>query len=101
MNPPTPIWPTPIVAIERRIVARLRGAHATVATRAIALDGLNRLEAWRLGQLAASGAVHESGVDRWHLDEPVYAERLARRRRMLVITVVAAALAAVTVSLLY
>jgi hypothetical protein len=79
---------------ERRLVARFRTAHATVAARAIALDDLRWIQKRRLERLARAGAVHEAGEGRWYLDEPVYAELVAWRRRMVAVTIVAAILAA-------
>lgn len=99
MLPPSLPAFVPIVAAaaERRLVARLRAAKATVPERAIRLDDLGWIQARRLQRLARRGAVHEAGEGRWHLDEPVYAELVFYRRRMAAIAIVAAILAALTV----
>jgi hypothetical protein len=99
--PVAPLGPLVVVAIERRLVDRLRAEHATVPERAVRLDDLKWMQSRRLAQLARVGAVHEASAGRWYLDEPVYAEYIAHRRRMIVIAVAAALLAAVAVSLLF
>jgi hypothetical protein len=58
------------------------------------------MEMNRLARLVRVGAVHEIGQGRWYLDEPVYAEHVARRRRMAAIAIAAAVLAAFVVFVL-
>jgi hypothetical protein len=89
--------PIAVKIAEKRLVARLREAKATVAQRAIPLDDLRWIQQRRLKRLARAGAVHEAGEGRWYLDEPVYAEFVAWRRRMAAIAVVAAILAGLVV----
>jgi hypothetical protein len=90
-----------LLAAERRLVARLREAHATVPERAVAMNDLRRVESGRLARLARAGAVHEVGPGRWYLDEPVYAEYRDYRRRIAAITLIAALLAGVAVYLVF
>lgn len=89
--------PLVVKIAEKRVVARLRAAKATVPQRAIALDDLHWMPQRRLQRLARAGAVHETDGGRWYLDEPVYAELVAWRRRMAAITIVAAILAGLAV----
>lgn len=97
LTPVPPIAHVAVIAAERRLVSRLRAAHATVPERAIAMAGLRGIESRRLSRLARAGAVHEIGEGGWYLDEPVYAEFVAYRRRLAAIAVVAAVLATVAV----
>jgi hypothetical protein len=97
MMPAPPIAHFAVAAAERRVVARLRAARATAPERAIALDGLRRMESRRLAGLAGRGAVREVGTGRWYLDEPVFAEFVSFRRRLALMAVVAGALAALVV----
>jgi hypothetical protein len=92
-----PLGPIAAKVAEKRLVARLREAKATVEQRAIPLDDLRWIQQRRLKRLARAGAVHEAGKGRWYLDEPVYAELVAWRRRMAAIAVVAAILAGLVV----
>jgi hypothetical protein len=92
-----PVVPMALIAAERRLVARLREARATVPERALALSDLRHMQARRLQRLARAGAVHETAPGTWYLDEPVYAEFVGHRRRMAAIAVVAAILAGVVV----
>ncbi len=82
---------------EKRVIARLRAAKATIPQRAVPLDDLRWIQKRRLQRLVRRGAVHDAGEGRWYLDEPVYAELVAWRRRMAAITVVAAILAGLAV----
>ena len=78
---------------ERRLVARLRAAGATSAERAIALEPLRAVSAFRLRRMARRGAVRRAAAGHYYLDEPGYAAyRQARRRRAM--AVIGAALAA-------
>ena len=86
-----------LVAAEKRLVARLRKANATVSGRAIALDDLPRPQRLRLQRLERSGAVQETPDGRWYLVEPIYEGVRAWRRRMALVTIVAAILAGLAV----
>jgi hypothetical protein len=89
-----------LAVAEKKVVARLRAANATVSGRAIALDDLRSVQQNRLERLARSGAAQQTSDGRWYLVEPIYAEVIARRRRMVVVTILAALLAGLAVWLL-
>lgn len=99
--PLPPIVPILAKAAERRIVARLRGAHATVEERAVSIDGTSWMESRRLAHLVRVGAVQRTAAERYYLSEPVYEEYVSRRRRLAIIAIAAAVLAAAAVALLY
>jgi hypothetical protein len=89
-----------LVVAEKKVVARLRAANATVSGRAIALDNLRAVQRIRLQRLAHSGAVQQTPDGRWYLVEPIYEGIRARRRRMAVVTILAAILAGLVVFVL-
>jgi hypothetical protein len=101
INPILPaLGPLAIRVAEKRLVARLRAAKATVEARAIRLDDLGWVQRRRLQRLAKANAARETTDGRWYLDEPDYAELVAWRRRMALVAIVAAVLAGLTVYLL-
>lgn len=101
INPLLPaMGPVAVRIVEKRLVAKLRAANATVEGRAIRLDDLHWLQRRRLQRLARANAVHETPDGRWYLDEPFYTELVAWRRRMALVAIVAAVLAGIAVYLL-
>lgn len=89
-----------VLAAERRLIARLRQARATVPERAVRLE-TQRLSRRRLAHLVRVGAVREIADGRHYLDEAVYTLYCGHRRRMVIIAVVAAVLALGAVMLLF
>lgn len=82
-----------ILGTDRRLVRRLRGAHAVSPADAMALEPRFPLAGWRLRRLAAVGAVRPATSGRWYLDErALSAWRHTRRRRVLIALGVLAAL---------
>src|ERR1700680_1539459 len=70
---------------ERRVVSRLMRAGAVSVETAQPLNGLRRIQQRRLKRLLDAGVVHQPQVDRYYLDAPALADRLAARRQRAVI----------------
>lgn len=78
-----------MVATDRRLIRRLRGADAVSPETAIPIPARWLLVRLRLARLRGSGAVVESGSDRFYLDVAGYeAYRRARRRRAITLLAV-------------
>lgn len=74
-----------IPGTDRRLVRRLRGAHAVSPAEAMTLEPRFPVAWWRLRRLASVGAVRPATSGRWYLDEgALLAWRRVRRRRMLI-----------------
>lgn len=65
---------------ERRMIARLREAGATLGERAIWLDGRAPLSRFSRGRLARAGVLQPAGNDRYYLNDAAYEAFRARRR---------------------
>jgi|GEM_PF-2324438 len=97
------IIPMPIGAhvmrAERRVVERLRDAHATQPHLAVPLKDLRHLEHKRLRHLLRNDIVHKIEPDRYYLNESAWEDHISRQRRiglamvfiMLVVLVIALA----------
>ena len=71
-----------ILATDRKIVRRLRGAGAINAAHAIELDPPGPVGRARLRRMLLVGAVRETGATRYYIDENNFrAWRVARRKR--------------------
>jgi hypothetical protein len=65
---------------ERRTIARLQEAGATLAERAILLDSRPPLSRFTHGRLARAGVLQSAGNDRYYLNDAAYEAFRARRR---------------------
>ena len=78
-----------MVATERRLIRRLRGADAVSPETAIPVPGRSLLVRLRLARLRGAGAVVEAGSHRFYLDAAGYtAYRRVRRRRAILLLAV-------------
>ena len=83
-----------VMAVEQRLIARLRREGATSPETAIELPGLRPVARWRMDRLRSQGAAAVDAEGRWRLEERGYHE-LQRQRRVRAVVLVAIALAAV------
>ena len=83
-----------ILGTDRRLVRRLRGAHAVTPAEALSFEPSFPLVGWRLRRLASVGAVRPASLGRWYLDEEGLSawQRTKRRRVLITLGVVAALL---------
>jgi hypothetical protein len=80
---------------ERRLVDRLLRANAVTSSRAQPLELQRGIERRRLKRLLDSGVIREASPERYYLDAPALADRLASRRRFAAIAMIGAILAVV------
>lgn len=67
---------------ERRLIERLLKSNAMSASTAQSLERLRGIESRRLTRLLGAGVIREATADRYYLDAPSLADRLATRRRL-------------------
>jgi hypothetical protein len=65
---------------ERRTIAQLQEAGATLAERAILLDSRQALSRFTRDRLARAGVLQSAGNDRYYLNDTAYEAFRARRR---------------------
>ena len=71
-----------VMSAERRIVKRLREAHATQPHSAVPLEHLHHVERRRLKHLLRHDIVQKIEPDRYYVNESAWEDYLSRQRRI-------------------
>jgi hypothetical protein len=85
---------------ERRLIERLLKSNAMSASTAQPLERLRGSERRRLKRLVGAGVIREATADRYYLDAPSLADRMAMRRRLALVAALVA-IAAVLLTLAF
>jgi hypothetical protein len=70
-----------ILGTDRRIIQKLRAAHATSSGTAIPLDNSSALKHWRLERLIRKGAVQTTDANRYYINEIAWRVYQHQRRK--------------------